>query len=594
MRATEILRTTAKFTDGHYETGLLWRHDDVKLPSNRREAETRLSSLKRKFRREPELETKYRTTMEGYIAKGHARKLSPEEASKVGPRTWYLPHFAVTNENKPGKVRIVFDAAAEHHGTSLNKNLLQGPDSTNSLAGVLMRFREDIVAVVADIESMFHQVRVRDKDQDSLRFLWWGENTEEPPDEYVMTVHIFGAADSPCSANSMLKKTADDNEKDFDPVTVETEGLTFTKFMSNNRQVLAKIPSEKRAMPALNLDLDDLPVDRALGMRWNIEGDTFGFKVSDRNKPDTMRGVLSTISSVFDPLNIAAPIILPAKRIMQTLWRQKHSWDQELSGEVLRSWQKWKNNLPLLETANIPRCYFTRADHEDAMLQLHHFCDASEDGYGTVTYLRTEYPDGFIKCSFVTGKSKTAPIKSVSIPRLELQGALLAARVDHAVRNELRSFHFEEVVFWTDSMITLNYINNESRRFKTYVANRITEIRELTNPDQWRHCPGKLNPADDVSRGLEMEEFLKNERWINGPAFLAGHADKWPENKYVAMSEDGLEAKKEVYTTNLETVTTVADLINNSSSWTPVLRKVAWLLKFLNCMDQEQIIEEDE
>ncbi|KAK3727752.1 hypothetical protein QZH41_005216 [Actinostola sp. cb2023] len=216
------------------------------------------------------------------------------------------------------------------------------------------------------------------------------------------------------------------------------------------------------------------------------------------------------------------------------------------------------------------------------MLQLHHFCDASEDGYGTVTYLRTEYPDGFIKCSFVTGKSKTAPIKSVSIPRLELQGALLAARVDHAVRNELRSFHFEKVVFWTDSMITLNYINNESRCFKTYVANRITEIRELTNPEQWRHCPGKLNPADDVSRGLEMEEFLKNERWINGPAFLAGHADKWPENKYVAMSEDGLEAKKEVYTTNLETVTTVADLINNSSSWTPVLRKVAWLLKFLN------------
>ncbi|KAK3745999.1 hypothetical protein QZH41_017318, partial [Actinostola sp. cb2023] len=268
-----------------------------------------------------------------------------KKLAKVGPRTWYLPHFAVTNENKPGKVRIVFDAAAEHHGTSLNKNLLQGPDSTNSLAGVLMRFREDIVAAVADIESM----RVRDKDQDSLRFLWWGENTEEPPDEYVMTVHIFGAADSPCSANSMLKKTADDNEKDFDPVTVETVrhnfyvddvlksvpiasaatrlaeqlteicakgGFNLTKFMSNNRQVLAKIPSEKRAMPALNLDLDDLPVDRALGMRWNIEGDTFGFKVSDRNKPDTMRGVLSTISSVFDPLNIAAPIILPAKRIM--------------------------------------------------------------------------------------------------------------------------------------------------------------------------------------------------------------------------------------------------------------------------------------
>ena len=115
-------------------------------------------------------------------------------------------------------------------------------------------------------------------------------------------------------------------------------------------------------------------------------------------------------------------------------------------------------------------------------MQLFHFCDASGFGYGTFSYLRLEYLEGFTECAFVTGKSGNAPMKSVSIPRLELQGALLAARIDSAVRRELE-FSFEKVIFWTDSMIVLNYIRNQSRRFQTYVANRVTEIRELTFGD---------------------------------------------------------------------------------------------------------------
>ncbi|KAK3747362.1 hypothetical protein QZH41_005268 [Actinostola sp. cb2023] len=531
-RAVDILQRTTKMCEGHYETGLLWRKDDLQLPKNKPEAERRMRSLKRKFAREPDLETKYRAVMDGYIAKGHARKLSPEEAAKTGPRTWYLPHFSVTNPNKPGKLRIVFDAAAECEGTSLNKNLLHGPDCTNSLVGVLMRFRQENNTVVADIESMFHQVKVQPDDHDSLRFLWWSESVDEPPEDFVMTVHIFGAADSPCSANSTLKRLADDNQKDFDPITIETlrrnfyvddilksvptpseairlaeqleelcarGGFNLTKFMSNNRQVLAAIPIEKRAAPTLDLDLDELPTDRALGIQWDVESDTFGFKVTNLNKPDTMRGVLSTISSVFDPLNLAAPAMLPAKQIMQTLWRRKLPWDQPLDGEILEKWKKWKSSLPLLQNFRITRCYFSRLDHEGVRLQLHHFCDASEAAYGTATYLRIEYPDGVIECSFIAGKSRNAPIKSVSIPRLELQGALLAARVDHAIRKEL-DFKFEK---------------NETRRFQTYVANRITEIRELTSPDQWRHCPGKLNPADDwVDTLRKIAWLLKFIDWL--------------------------------------------------------------------------------
>ncbi|XP_068712986.1 uncharacterized protein [Montipora foliosa] len=293
-----------------------------------------------------------------------------------------------------------------------------------------------------------------------------------------------------------------------------------------------------------------------------------------------MRGVLSTLCSVFDPLNLSAPVMLPAKQIMQDLWRKKKAWDQPLDGKILQRWQQWRNNLPLLAEVKIPRCYFSRADHEKATPQLHHFCDASQIGYGTCTYLRIVYPDGTVECAFITEKSRNAPIKTVSIPRLKLQGALLAARVDFSVRKEL-NFEFERVVFWTDSMITLNYIYSESRRFQTYVANRVTEFRELTVPEQWRHCPGKLNPADDVSRGLEMKEFQNKERWLNAPSFLWKTEDHWPEFKHDEVAVDKLEIKKEVYLIEVETATPLDNLLTSYSRWITLLRSFAWLLKFI-------------
>ena len=286
--------------------------------------------------------------MSDYIEKGHARKLSLEETSRSGPRTWYLPHFGVTNVNKPGKIRIVFDAAAEQEGTSPNKNLLPGPDRTNSLIGVLVRFRQEKVALVADIQGMFHQVKVRKEDQDSLRFLWWNNGLDETPEEYAMTVHVFGATDSPCAANSTLIRVAEDHRNEYDPSTIVTMksnfyvddvfkslpspkaairmaqqlidlcargGFKLTKFVSNDLQVLAEIPEEKRAVSCLDLKLEELPTERALGVKWDIESDTLGFKVTEMEKPNTMRGVLSTLSAVFDPLNFVAPVILSAKQI---------------------------------------------------------------------------------------------------------------------------------------------------------------------------------------------------------------------------------------------------------------------------------------
>ncbi|XP_022807985.1 uncharacterized protein LOC111344993 [Stylophora pistillata] len=215
---------------------------------------------------------------------------------------------------------------------------------------------------------MFHQVKVRPENQDSIRFLWWREGIDETLQEYTITVHIFGAADSPCSANSALLRTADDNEGSFDPVTIATlrhklyvdgllksvptpesaialmenmiklcakGGFNLTKFVSNNHKVWASIPLGKRTDPCLDVNLDELLVDRTLGARWRIDWDTFGFKVLEFKKNNTTRGVLSTVFSVVGPLNPGAPVMLSVRLNMQELWRLQRAWDQTLEGELL-------------------------------------------------------------------------------------------------------------------------------------------------------------------------------------------------------------------------------------------------------------------
>ena len=194
-------------------------------------------------------------------------------------------------------------------------------------------------------------------------------------------------------------------------------GFKLTKFMSNSRRVLEAVPVERRALPDLDLSLDQLPIERMLGVHWNVEDDAFCFKIKPCDKPNTMRGVLSCVSSFYDPMGFAAPVLLPAKQILQVCWRRKMKWDDFLENDLLKSWINWKSLLPLMTQISIPRCFYRLPDHDDAVVELHHFCDASEIGYGTVSYLRIIYSDGTINCSFVMGKSRNAPIRSPEISR---------------------------------------------------------------------------------------------------------------------------------------------------------------------------------
>ena len=173
------------------------------------------------------MEAKYRAVIEEYVNKaGYVRKLTPEEAAKRSRITWYLLHHPVFNANKPNKCHVVFDAAAKSDGTSLNDQLYQGPDLANSLTGALIRFRKEEIAFTTDLEAMFHQVKVLPRDADALRFLWWSGSLDNPPDEYQMLVHIFGASSSPCCTNKSVQQTADDNER-FSPEVINTVRRNF-------------------------------------------------------------------------------------------------------------------------------------------------------------------------------------------------------------------------------------------------------------------------------------------------------------------------------------------------------------------------------
>ena len=440
-------------------------------------------------------------------------------------------------------------------GHSLNKYLLQGPDLTNSLVGVLCRFRQEMIAFMCDLEAMFHQFKVAEEDRDYLRFYWWenGDTTRNPV-QYRMTVHLFGAASSPGCSNFGLKKAATDNESEFGSdaanfirnnfyvddglksVATVSEatsliektksicargGMRLHKFISNSKEVIAKIAPEDRAKGVKDLDLhsDVLPIERALGVQWCVESDTFQFRIVLQDKPLTRRGILSTVSSVYDPLGFLAPVILTGRQILQSLCRDKSDWDDPVPEPLRHKWERWRSSLQHLEKLKIQRCYKPPTFGNVTSVQLHHFSDASDHGYGQCSYLRLTDDTGQVHCSFVMGKAWVTPLKPVTIPRLELTAALLSVRVSASLRGELEYDQITEV-FYTDSQVVLGYIKNDARRFHVFVANRVQQIRENSTPDQWKYIETKENPADESSRGLSPQDLVNNSRWLSGPPFL--------------------------------------------------------------------------
>ncbi|XP_071486966.1 uncharacterized protein [Diadema antillarum] len=614
-----------KLEDGHYEIALPFRRDDVKLPNNKLQAMQRAGHLKRRFERQADFKREYTDFVDSMMKKEYMEKIPEEEIQRTDGRVWYLPHHGVVHPQK-GKLRVVFDCSAEYGDFSLNRELLQGPDLANKLFGVLTRFRQDRVAMQADIEGMFSQIRVPKRDRDMLRFLWWENgDIERPLTEHRMKVHVFGAVSSPSCANFALKRAAQDQTGSFSDEVIRTvhrnfyvddclcstqsvqeaeklvsdlteicrgRGFRLTKWLCNEPEVLAKIPVEERAKSVrdLSLDVKNEITEKALGIVWSTNEDTLGVTINLKDKPETRRGILSTVSSVYDPIGCVAPVVLPAKQLLQVLCRSRLGWDAKIPPDLLRKWHTWKTELPRLMEFKMARC-LKPPDFEPDSVTLHHFCDASEKGYGSVTYLRWKNAER-VQMKFVTSKARVAPLKEVSIPRMELTAATVAVRVDHVIKQEL-DILIDETFFWTDSMTVLGYINNDTSRFKTFVANRVAVIRDGSKPNQWRYVESSVNPADMCSRGIEADKFLQSDVWKEGPEFLQTPDEEWLTRSEVSPSNlhVELELKKTCLATEVtkeETFNPISELIHHYSDWMRLKRAVCWLRRFVKWMSQKK------
>ena len=221
------------------------------------------------------------------------------------------------------------------------------------------------------------------------------------------------------------------------------------------------------------------------------------------------------MSSVFDPIGLVAPYTVRARLLLKDIWRLSgQQWDDPLPIELCRRFTEWHSGLPVLGQLKIPRCYFDFSVNE---VELHMFGDSSLDVFCFVAFLRAQ-KNACYKCqlAFVFGKARVAPIKMLSIPKLELQAALLASRLKDDIEKYL-TLSISKVFMWTDSTTFLQWLNSTSKQ-PVFVANRVAEILESTSIDQWFHVLSGDNPADTGTRGITADS-LKQSSWVNGPSF---------------------------------------------------------------------------
>ena len=618
--------------EGRYEIGLPFREETPKLQNNYKMAERRLELLKKRFDRNPHFAAEYKAQIEKMLKEKYAEEVEVEEEHGEhtnSNRRWYLPHHGVRHPAKPEKLRVVFDCAARYHDTGLNDTLLQGPDLTNPLLHVLTRFRQEPVAIKADVEAMFLQVLIPEEQRDFLRFLWWREgDVTKPVQELRMTRHLFGATSSPSCANYALRRTGEDHGDNFREEVVKTlkrnfyvddvlkatasedeaakmaldlkrlcarGGFNLTKFSSNSVAVLKCIPKEDwdKEVKELELGQDPLPAERALGVLWDKETDQLGFRLdveSLKERPTTRRGILSATAACYDPLGLATPYLIKGRMILQELTRLRLGWDEAVPVDVGKDWDRWLIGLDHLTQYRVPRCVCPEGLSAAVRVELHHFADASQKAYGTVSYVRVISADGSIHCSLLMSRARVAPIKPITIPRLELSAAKLAVEVGVEMTSAL-DVEVDDVVFWTDSTTVLKYVNNETTRYHVFVANRLAAIHDGSKKEQWRYVPSKENPADQVTRGAQCETAT----WSQGPEFLWKTPENWPEHPEVdvVLAEDPEVKTPKVRSSAVRTVTETPDddpeapvqrLIKHYSTWTRLTRAVAWIRRVVQVL----------
>ena len=557
--------------EGRYEVHLPWKESHSLLPDNYDLCRKRLTGLLQKLKKSPDLLRDYDVMIQDQLRKGIVEPVTDPDQFVEG-KLHYLPHHAVVRTDKQTtKLRIVYDASAKMSGPSLNECLHTGPKFEQSILDILLRFRLHKVALVGDVEKAFLMVSVAPEDRDVLRFLWV-DSVDSPHAkimEFRFTRVVFGVSSSPFLLNATIdhhiKKfqsvdqpfvekfrrsmyVDDLTSGSFDVVSayefyiksksrLAEAGFNLRKFSTNSEELRQRIhDNEQRLHQGGTGKSSDSslccpqakPVEcMVLGVKWDVNGDQLIFDVSDVGRAmnettPTKRNVVSLATRFFDPLGVMSPITVRFKLLFQQLCGSKTDWDEPLSGKSLSDWKALSSDLQEAKPIAMSRCCVAGMSERVKSFSLQGFCDASQRAYAAMVYIQVEFESGKLSYLLCT-KTRIAPTKALTIPRLELLSALLLARlmssVRHAVQDEVE---LSEPTCYTDSQVALCWIRGQDKDWKQFVQNRVTEIRQLVPIQSWKHCPGVQNPADIPSRGASIAELQeKSDLWLHGPAWLS-------------------------------------------------------------------------
>ncbi|XP_012152147.1 uncharacterized protein LOC105664034 [Megachile rotundata] len=595
-----FMQHVSRRADGRYVVALPFNDKVTQLGESRSRALKRLESLERKLQRDAALKKDYHAVIEEYLHLGHMVKVPLEQLTSGG---YYLPHHGVMKiTSETTKLRVVFDGSATTStGISLNDALHIGPRVQDDLLDILLRFRIHEYVITGDIEKMYRQFIVRDEDKKYQRILW--RDSDDKVHTYELQTVTFGLSAAPYLAMRCLVQLAHDEGHKFpaaakillrdfyvddlltgasteeEAILIREElrqllnlaGLNIRQWAANRETLLQGLHEE-----SINkkLHLGESTTLKTLGIMWDSSNDSISYQVKvDFGAPRvTKRLITSEIAKIYDPLGLLGPVIIVAKMLLQRIWTIKVGWDESLPMDIHTEWHQFYQQLSLLNNVVFHRKVLANAS---SRIELHGFCDANEKAYGACLYIRSMDESGEICTELLLAKSKVAPLKTQTLPRLELCGALLLTALIITARRALQ-VEIDRTVLWTDSTIVLHWLKTSPHTLKTFVANRVSEIQTKTDIAEWRHIPTQDNPADLISRGQHPEEFLQPSIWQHGPEWLRQEESVWPIQN-IPFHEEIPEQKT---VTCLSTTAMDINILNRFSSWERMKRVIARCLRW--------------
>ncbi|CAH2009395.1 unnamed protein product [Acanthoscelides obtectus] len=548
-------RTTRQTENGQFIVNVPFKESVKQLGESREMALQRYKFLERKLDRNSSLKLEYNAFMKEYLELGHMEEFDDRLELDRG---YYLPHHAVIKSSSiTTKCRVVFDASAKTTSDlSLNDTQFVGPKLQDDLFDILVRFRKHKLVMTGDVSKMYRRIWITEEQRLYQKIIWRFDSTKDIKCYKLKTV-TYGTASAPYLAVRCLFEVANMHENEFpdarkvikrdfymDDVLTSAEsevdllkiqgevsdilnsvGLPLRKWLCNDKEILAKFKTHGE-IEANILEIGEDEQNKTLGVFWNSYNDVIQYKIDFEilsNHRMTKRGVLSTICQIFDPLGLVGCVTIVEKLLMQQMWIRKLEWDDDLPSDLQDSWIRFREDLKTITKLSIPR---RAVLSEYIRIEIHGFSDASEKAYAACIYVRCSFSTREPVSNLICAKSRVAPVKQVSLPRLELCGAVLLANLlNKAIK--ILEIDFDQCYLWSDSMITLAWIRGDSKRWKTFVANRVGEIQSLTSVLDWRHVESANNPADLLTRGVTVKLLCDCELWWHGPSFFKLNNSAW-------------------------------------------------------------------